>query len=611
VTGRVFKIFIISFFLGSNLFAQILDDSTKNVYGPTSTRYTYLNDIKFNRSRVHYPDTSITGFQIYNYVNLYENKLQDLGNIGTAAKPVFYEPPETIGRTSGYYVYRPYRLNIKDIQLYNTRSPYTHIYAVFGGGNRNKTFIQHSQSIKPNWNFGFNYQTLKINKQISSTGRGDNETESTAYDAYMYYWTKDSTYFIHGAFSRINHKVAESGGIDDSDFESDNEFFGENVNVYLENAYSRELSIEYLLYQQFRLTNFFTLYNEFSRALVSNYFIDENLSADGAYFKPSLFNTQKTDHKDKFRSLANEAGIKGDWKKAFYNAYFRFRQTNFVPSELKQIETRNETYLGGSLRYDNDSTYFLQLSGELMNNGNHHLAGIYENRLWELSYRRYMYEPGAIQERYFSNHYEWYNDFAPVQSDNFKGLFKLDFKRLHIYPQMTLSNVFNYIYFDVDKRPAQAGGFVQLYSPGVEIKFDITPYLHWYTTFIYTLKTGENQASNAFRFPSIFINSNLFYSRYLFNNKLLTSIGLDTHFRNAYFADGYDPITQQFYLQNDFEIPGYFLADFYVNIKIGTVKLFLKMTYINQGQNSGYFTTPYYIGQPRVMDLGLSWMFYD
>lgn len=611
MTGRVLKIFIFLTLSGSNIHAQILDDSTKNVYGPTTTRYTYLNDIKLNRNRINYPDTSINRFQVYNYVNLYENKLQDLGNIGTAAKTVFYEPPGTIGRTSGYYVYKPYRLNIADIQLYNTRSPYTHIYAVFGGGNRNKTYIQHSQSIKPNWNFGFNYQTLKINKQISSAGRGDNEVESTAYDAYMYYWTKDSTYFIYGAFSRGNHKVAESGGIDNSDFESDNEFFNDNVNVNLENAYSRELYIEYLLYQQFNLAHFFTLYNEFSRSLVSNYFQDNKLSTDGAFFDQFLFNTLETNHKDKFRTFSNEAGIKGDWKKAFYNAYFRFRQTNYLPSELKQNETRTETYLGGSIRYDNDSTYFLKISGELMNNGNHQLAGTYENKLWELSYRRYMYEPGAIQETYFSNHYEWYNDFAPVQSDNFKGLFKLDFKRLSLNPQMTVSNIFNYIYFDTDKRPVQANSSAQLYSPGIHVKFDITPYLHWYTTFIYTIKTGNDQASNAFRIPRIFVNSDLFYSRYLFDKKLLTTIGVDTHFRDAYFADGYDPVTQQFYVQNDFQIPGYFLADFYINIKIGTVKLFLKMTYINQGQNSGYFATPFYTGQPRVMDLGLSWMFYD
>jgi hypothetical protein len=246
-----------------------------------------------------------------------------------------------------------------------------------------------------------------------------------------------------------------------------------------------------------------------------------------------------------------------------------------------------------------------------MNNGNHQLSGTYENRLWELSYNRYMYEPAAIHEKYFSNHYEWYNDFGAVQSDNFKGLFKLDFNNLRLKPQLTVSNIFNYIYFDTDKRPAQAGGAVQLYSPGIEINFDISTYFHWNTTFIYTIKSGSGEATDAFRIPSIFINSNLYYSRYLFDNKLLASIGLETHYRDSYFADGYDPVTQQFFIQNDFLIPEYFTADLYANIKIGALKLFVKMTYLNQGQSGGYFASPFYIGQTRVLDLGISWMFYD
>lgn len=608
---RVLTLIFILSLLAGTVHAQILDDSTQNVYGPTTTNYTYFNDIKYNINQSFHPDTSINRFHVYSLVNQYQNKLQDLGNIGTAAKPVFYTPPDIIGRTSGYYVYNPYRLRIKDIQLYNTRSPYSHIYAVFGGGNRNMTYIQHSQSIKPNWNFGFNYRTLLINKQISSTGRGDNEVESTGYNAYMYYWTKDSSYFIYGAFSRINHRVDESGGIDDSEFTRDDQYFDDNVNVNLENSGSRELNIKYFLYQQYSLKNYFTIYNEFSRSLVSNYFQNENLTAESSYFDQILYNTQETFHKDKFRDFSNEAGIKGDLKNAFYNAYFRYRQTNFLPSRLKQNEVRNETYLGGSLRYDNDSTYFLKVSGELMNNGNHQLSGIYQNRFWELSYNRFMYEPASIHEQYFSNHYEWYNNFGPVQSDNFKGLFKLDFKRLWFHPYMTVSNIYNYIYFDTQKKPIQATSSVQLYSPGFDLNIDITPFLHWNTTFIYTFSSGSEEATNAFRIPTIFINSNLYYSRYLFNKKLLTTIGIDTHYRDSYFADGYDPITQQFHIQNDFEIPSYFLVDLYANIKIGTVKLFLKMTYVNQGQNSGYFVTPVYTGQPRVLDLGLSWMFYD
>ncbi len=591
--------------------AQVLDDTTKNIYGPETTRYIHFEDLKLNREQYFHPDTTIQLFHIYSFVNRNQNKLQDLGNIGTAAKPVFYRPPGRIGRSSGYYAYYPYLLKTEEMKLFNTRSPFTNLYVIFGGGNRNITLVEHAQNIRPNWGFGGNFKKLTMNKQVSSTGRGDNQVESTSYNFNMYYWTVDSSYMVWGAFNRMNHETNESGGIDASDFIGLNDYFDENLDVNLEEAASRELNIRLHLYQQYNLKDLFTLYNETKRSQVSNYFIEDNLTGEQNYFNQILFNTEKTFHRDKFRITSNESGIKGDLKNAFYNAYFRYRNFHYSPANLQNNEIRNETYIGGRLRYDNDTTFTLLVTGELMNNGNHKIRGLYENRLWELSYQRLMYAPGAIHETYFSNHYEWHNDFGPVQSDNFKALFKIDLDWLKVYPQATLSNLYNYIYFDYDKKPVQADAFVQLYSPGLSFNMDITPYLKWRSMCMYSLKTGEEEAANAFRFPSLFANSNISYTRFLFNNKLWVSAGIDMHYRNSYFADSYDPVTQQFYIQDDFEIPGYFLADVYLNAKISTVKIFLKMTYVNQGQNDGYFATPFYIGQPQVLDLGVSWMFYD
>ena len=86
---------------------------------------------------------------------------------------------------------------------------------------------------------------------------------------------------------------------------------------------------------------------------------------------------------------------------------------------------------------------------------------------------------------------------------------------------------------------------------------------------------------------------------------------MDAHYKSAYYAKAYDPVTRQFYLQDDFKIPEYLLLDLYINIRINTVRIFAKWTYFNQKKGFGYFTTPYYIGQPKVIDLGVSWMFYD
>jgi len=609
------KLFFLSFlmlYVASDLFSQILDDSTQNVYGPSTTNFRYIKDIKFNRNVSSHPDTTIIGFERFSPMERRRYKLQDLGLVATSTKPMFYEPPSILGRTSGYYTYSLYGLPVKDIKLFNTRSPHTDLYAVFGSGNRNITDISFSQNIKPNWNFGFNLLWYTMDKQISSTGRGDNAVRSLSYNFYMYYWSPDSNYFALGAYTRMNHKVAESGGVDTTGFRNINDFFDENAEVNLQDVGSSELNIKYYLYQQYQLNPAFAVYNEFYSSLISNYYSDPQVSTNQEFYDRILFNTSETWNKNKINDITNEAGVKGDWKKAFYNAYYRYRQVRFYQNYLTDVENRTEGYVGGSLRYDNDSSYYLLVEGELMlNNGNHKIRGIYENRFWELSYQRMMYDPGFMHERYFSNHYEWYNSFGSVQSDNIKVLFKIPLKKIAIRPFLNLSMLKNYIYFDVDKMPTQASGFAQLYSPGLDLNFQFGKNLHWDNQFIYTFKTGDEEARDVFRIPPIFVNSSIYYSRFMFNEKLLMSIGLNTHYQSNYFADGYDPITQQFYLQNDFELPSYFLANVFVNIKIKTVRLFLKYAYINQKTGKGYFASPYYPGQPKGLDLGLSWMFYD
>ena len=89
-------------------------------------------------------------------------------------------------------------------------------------------------------------------------------------------------------------------------------------------------------------------------------------------------------------------------------------------------------------------------------------------------------------------------------------------------------------------------------------------------------------------------------------------IGFDIHWQSAYFAKDYDPVTQQFYLQNDFEIPSYLLADLFVSFKVKRIRWFFKMTNVLQNvEADGYFTTPYYTGQKRTLDFGVNWMFFD
>src|SRR5688500_15972246 len=62
--------------------SRIIDDTTKQIYGPNTSRYFYETEVFYKREILHPIDTLIKNFQRWNYVQRYNNLYQDLGNIG-------------------------------------------------------------------------------------------------------------------------------------------------------------------------------------------------------------------------------------------------------------------------------------------------------------------------------------------------------------------------------------------------------------------------------------------------------------------------------------------------------------------------------------------------
>ena len=72
------------------------------------------------------------------------------------------------------------------------------------------------------------------------------------------------------------------------------------------------------------------------------------------------------------------------------------------------------------------------------------------------------------------------------------------------------------------------------------------------------------------------------------------------------------PVTQQFFVQNDFLVQGYPVVDLFLNADIKTVNVFLKMSHANYELTEPvYFVTPYYPGMRRSFVFGLIWRFFD
>ncbi len=624
---RIFY-FLFVFFLTiafPRLQAQILDDSTRNVYGPETTRYFYESSIVQERDTLFVLDTTLVNFH-HQFVKVseYKNRLQDLGNIGTAIRPIYFQAPEVIGLTSGFNAYDYYFVPPESLKYYDSKSPYTQIKAMFGGNARSMVDVDFSRNINPRWNLGADFTRITADRQIGATGSPqDRHVFSTAYDIYTHFITPDSSYRITANISRLKQEVNESGGIawEEGDIVDgrvvlDSLFSYEDENVWLDNARGDELRINYHLYHEYKLTNFTGFFHRFDMLKQEVNYSDELNVNDRTFYRRSYIDSLSTSESSIFRSVANVVGVKGDIGGLFYQLYVKRRDVKFSYKYLPSSGYESENYGGFDVSYLQENLGMVGFFGEYMMGGNYKLGARLSSRWFTGSIQRVRSEAPFIFNRYFGNHHEWEHDFEPMVTDELKGVAHVELGSVVVNPRVTISNVNRYLYFYADEEmklagPAQAGSFAQIFSPGVDFRFSFFRNMNFEASATYTAITGNSKDN--FRIPELFANASLFYTNFLFKDKLQLRTGLDGHFQTAYYAHAYDPVLMQYYLQDEFEIPDYYTVDFFVNFKISSARIFLKLTNLTQlvGLTDGYFTTPFYTGQRGVVDFGFSWMFYD
>ena len=591
--------------------SNIVDDTTQQVYGPYTTFFQTFDDIKYNRDNLNKIDSTIGNMHRYTEVEKLDHKYQNLGVLGSAMHPVFYTPPTQVGIRSGFDAYVPYYLTADKVQFFDTKSPYTLLDVVLGGNGRTVTNIKHTRNITPYLNAGFHFKKINADKQVASSGKGDNQTTSTAYYIHSDYQSPNGKYRGLISLSRINHKVWEQGGITILEEDPINAYFDKDAKVNLQNAQSKDFRIGLHVYNHYKVRNMFQLYQSFEYIQNRNFYTDDPLGPDVEFYDQVLINPDSTNDQSQTNQVINEFGLKGDLAKMFYNFYIKIRNvkhfSRYIPNDLLYFENSG----GFNLRYDFDSLQNIRADGEYIIGGYYRFGGAYFMKFFTVEYWRTQSRVAIIEDLYFGNHFEWENNFATPSSDLLKGSLIYRNKFMHVEPFASVTNVKDNMYYDYDQTPSQASGSAQLINFGLNLNFSVWNKIFWENEVIYTEITGDQEAVNSFRIPEIFVNSKLYYGGYWFENKIYMTFGIDAHYKSDYYAPSYNPVLQQFYLQDDFLVPAYLVADAFLEFQIEHFSLFIKFEHINQRKSTGYFTFPHYIGQPRVLDFGVRWQFFD
>jgi len=636
-----------------------LNDTVQNIYGPKTTLTTTEEDLFFNRNNYHPIDTSIVNLHRWGYVQRYNYLYQDLGNIGTSLNPIYPVVRNFAGATSGFNSYRLY-YDSKEPRYYDTKSPYAKINVIWGGNGRSMTNIEFTRNINSRWNFGFNYRPILVDKQLQRQRKGDRHVIAQYYDFFTTYKSKNEKYYLLFNFRRTRHRVFENGGVKLKATDSEDMYYDKEAAPRMVAAESNQLIKNIHLFGQYALDSAFQLYNTIDFTREDNNFLNDAKKED---LKLNLFDhwervlsavdTFKTSDQFKLTTFQDELGIKGRANFLFYSVYYKLRTYStfykhdnsrlvvpvdeFNGSPLSQhlnqgglaqlnkiFDSRGvEHYLGGRIAFDIDSLTRLSGQAELNQLGNYSIDARFSSKWIDATFVQSISRPAFLASQYRGSHDFWNNSFDNIAGLKMEGFLKTPFKKFLVSPGLTYTLFSNYIYYrKMDPLPygnlgagqtvlpVQTASLISVANPQVRLGITLFRKIKLSGSVINNLVTRDLEG--AMKIPDWLVTSQLALEDFWFKKNLQVQVGFDVTWRSGYKAMGYDPVIQQYYVQNDVTVGQAFIADVFLNARLKTGRLFVKYHNIAQlFTGTGYLVTPGYPGQRNVLDFGFELIMFD
>lgn len=598
--------------------SSIVDDSTRMVYGPETTRWKTEADIFKNNSKTQPLDTTLSEYHRWSYVQRFQNFYQDLGVVGTALNDIFPTTPQVIGATSGFKAYAPYYGTQEPI-YFDTKSPFSRFHIIWGGKGRALTTVEFSRNINPQWNFGFNYRPILVEKQLQSFSNSDMMVTSHYYDFYTTFETKNRRYFLLFNFRRIRHQVQETGGVDQVANPGDSIYNPDAKTVYSDSK-TEEFRAGFHLYQHYQLASPFQLYHVADFVEEENRFLSED---DSTLFDAVVVDSTVARDLAQFSWMRQEAGVKGNLGKVYYSAYYKLRTYKYSSPYLKGIElpletNGNEQYLGVRVGMQLDSVTDFSASGEYLFGGFHKLEAEIRTPWLDAYFRNSISKPGYMQQAYRGSHDFWAQAFTGINMTQARAMLKAGWRELHVKAGGSFTILDRQVYFKevtpgADGQrvlPFQSTGNQIVLSPEISLSLPVVPHVYFRPRVIYNSVIRNDD--NIIKLPLFFVNAQLAYEHVVFKSKLQFHLGADFHWRSTYQSLGYDTPTQSFYVQERYYTKAFPIVDVFFVGKMSRFRFFVKYNNLIQAfVGTGYQLTPFYPGQRSVLDLGFDFMLFD
>ncbi|MCC8089788.1 MAG: putative porin [Rikenellaceae bacterium] len=615
--------------------SYFFDDSLRN-----KKIFAWTAELDINRVDTVTVDTLLNRFEIdYPFMEEYVVGATYLGNLGGAAQSLsYFERP----RSNDFVFLRAYDSYLVDPQstrFFNVKEPFTQLSWFMSGQTRRaeeQLRVTHAQNISPSTGFNIDYKN-RGTKGMYSSQRSKDKNLSFGISH------TGKKYSLHAGYDYNMGDIRENGGImRDEDVTDTIYSLPYNIEVKLTDARNQFKGNTFFISQAYGIPLQKVYLEDFSIADKSSIFV-------GHYFEYTRFRKKYTDTK------ANSTDFYDDWflnptatsdslsetkidNKIFIQlqpwdrnavigtidagighamySYYMFRLKNYLRGNKNT--KRNDTYVYGSLTgrikqyidWRADVTYhpFGDKSQDLNLNAELKMSVFIKNRPLSLTVSGFIdnRSPGYWDEKYFSNHFIWSNDFSKETETNISA--KLEAAAIGFEAGAWQSVVTDKIYYNKYALPAQHGGTVSV--TGLYVRKDShIGIFHFNHRALLQWSSNEDVVP----LPLVSAYATYFIDFYLVRNVLRMQLGVDAWYNTEYYAPSYIPATMQFYNQDEIKTGNYLFMDAFLSAKWKRMRILVKFQHVNEDLfgKRNYFSVPHYPLNRRMFKLGFSWSFYD
>ena len=532
-------------------------------------------------------------------------------------------------------------LEANQIRYYSVATPVTELYF--------KTTVRKGQSVdafitlntSENLNFSIAYKGLRSEgeyiNQLSSTG---NFRFTTSFN------TKNKRYFakVHYTFQDILNE--ENGGITTiDDFESEDPNYNnrQRFEVYFSDAKSFLKGKRIFLDHNFRINsekgnnnlylthqfNYENKFFEYNQATVPSTVGGAIVYRFGESFKTSEINDQT-----RYNKMYNRVGLvyenttlgkfqffADDFRSNYYyDQILIFDNQNVIPSSFSQeINSVGGQYEYQKNKWNGKFLYSRSLTAQSLSNLDAKLEYDFNDETqFSFQYQNINKLPNSNYNLYQSSYvqYNWSNDFKNEKINSISANAITPW----VDAEVQFSVLKDHLYFNDLSSSEQALAKTQIVAPSqydgtinylsVKVSRELTfGNFALDNTILYQKVDQQDAILNV---PEIVTRNTFYYSNYLFKKALFLQTGISLNYFSSYYANDYNPVIGEFFVQNDKQIGNHPNFDFFINAKIQRTRIYFKAEHFNSSlTGNNFYSSPNNPSRDFTIRFGLIWNFFN